>query len=92
MPYMTVGILPSTIQRVLINPGPPVGVNGWCGTSIISRLAGLQTLNMAKQDKRVYILEARDIGAEIYCRDRIEGGMGVLELIGPGCESGTNSG
>jgi hypothetical protein len=75
-----VGTLPSTIEMVLIDPGPPYTRIGWCGTGLMRHYMDQQRFREAmKVDKRVYMLKERPNGvkdAEKYWLDRIEGGEG----------------
>jgi len=75
--------LPSTIEMVLVDPGPRY--TGWCGTGKLRHYRDQQSFRQAvKVDKRVYILKERPNGvkdAEKYWLDRIEGGEGWWAVL-----------
>ena len=78
--YGVTGMLPSTIEMVLIDSATPPTYYGGCGTHRRRHNWDLQNLReVMKEDKRVYILAERPSGveeAEQYWLDRIEGGEG----------------
>jgi len=77
-----VGTLPSTIEMVLVDPGPP---HTWCRTGLMRHYRDQQSFRQAvKVDKRVYMLKERPNGikdAEKYWLDRLEGGEGSWAVL-----------
>jgi hypothetical protein len=75
------GTLPSSIEMVLIDPGPPYVQTGWCGTGRLRHENALRRCHEAEvEDKRVHMLSKRLNGAknaERYWLDRIEDGEGL---------------